>query len=274
MSPARPSFDLPGVDWSVRVQAVQTGRVLLDHSPDTVLPTASIGKILLLLTVAERIASGRLSPEEQLSRATVEPVGDSGLWQHLAVDVLTVADVARLVGAVSDNLATNVLIERVGLGAVTQTAGTLALGSTALHDIVRDSRTPAHPPALSSGSAAELVRLCRDLERGQALSAAASAQVRDWLQLGTDLSMVAAAFGLDPLAHVGPDRALQLWNKTGTNTGVRCDVGVVNAVDVDTESLAYAVVARWRPSSPADPVRDDVLTAMREVGTFVRAFLP
>lgn len=274
MSPAQPSFDQPGVTWSVRVQGVQTGRVLLDHSPDTVLPTASVGKILLLLTVAEQMHSGRLSPGEQVSRSTVEPVADSGLWQHLTVNALTVVDVARLVGALSDNLATNVLIERVGLAAVHETASGLGLISTALHDIVRDERMSDHPPTLSSGSAAELVRLCRDVERDQAVSAASSAQVRDWLRLDTDLSMVAAAFGLDPLAHVGRDRGMHLWNKTGTNTGVRCDVGVVTAGSEDAEPVAYAALAHWLPMRPADPVRDDVLTTMRDIGTFVRAFLP
>lgn len=274
MSPAQPSFDQPGVTWSVRVQGVQTGRVLLDHSPDTVLPTASIGKILLLLTVAEQMTSGRISPDERVSRSSVEPVADSGLWQHLAVDTLAVVDVARLVAAVSDNLATNVLTERVSLAAIDETTRRLGLVSTALHDVVRDERTSDHPPALSSGSAAELVRLCRDVERDQALAAAASAQVRDWLRLDTDLSMVAAAFGLDPLAHVGRDRGMNLWNKTGTNTGVRCDVGVVRAAGDDTEPVAYAALAHWTPTRPADPVRDDVLTTMRDIGTFVRAVLP
>jgi beta-lactamase class A len=274
MSPTHPAFTQPGVGWSVRVQGVRTGRILLDHGPDEMLPTASIGKILLLLTAAEHLADGRLAASQTVRRTVVEPVADSGLWQHLAVDELQVADVARLVAAVSDNLATNVLIELVGLDSVVETASALGLTRTALLDIVRDERTQEHPPALSTGNAAELARLCRDIEHGRALSPAASKQVRDWLRFNTDLSMVASAFGLDPLAHVDPDRALQLWNKTGTNVGVRCDVGVLrDAVREDTEAVAYAVLARWQPDDAADRVRDDVLTTMREVGELVRAAL-
>ena len=274
MTPTHPAFTQPGVSWSVRVQGVRTGRILLDHGPDEVLPTASIGKILLLLTVAEHLTDGRMTASQTVRRTAVEPVADSGLWQHLAVDELSVADAARLVAAVSDNLATNVLIELVGLDTVAETASDLGLTRTALLDIVRDERTSEHPPALSTGNAAEVARLCRDVEQGRALSPAASEQVRDWLRVNADLSMVASAFGLDPLAHVDPDRALQLWNKTGTNVGVRCDVGVLgDAARDDTEAVAYAVLARWDPDDAADRVRDDVLATMRDVGGLVRAAL-
>jgi beta-lactamase class A len=275
MSPTHPAFTQPGVSWSVRVQGVRTGRILLDHGPDEMLPTASIGKILLLLTVAEHLADGRLLASHTVRRTTVDPVADSGLWQHLAVDSLPVTDAARLVAAVSDNVATNVLIELIGLDSVAETASNLGLTHTALLDIVRDQRTHEDPPALSTGNAAELARLCRDIEQGRALSPAASEQVRDWLSVNTDLSMVAAAFGLDPLAHVDTDRALRLWNKTGTNVGVRCDVGVMrHAARDDTEPVAYAVLARWQPDDTTDRTRDDVLATMREVGALVRAALP
>jgi beta-lactamase class A len=222
-----------------------------------------------------RRRGGRGGPPPPAPPTTVDPVADSGLWQHLAVDSLPVTDAARLVAAVSDNVATNVLIELIGLDSVAETASDLGLTHTALLDIVRDQRTHEDPPALSTGNAAELARLCRDIEQGRALSPAASEQVRDWLSVNTDLSMVAAAFGLDPLAHVDTDRALRLWNKTGTNVGVRCDVGVMrHAARDDTEPVAYAVLARWQPDDTTDRTRDDVLATMREVGALVRAALP
>lgn len=263
------TFGHDGVTWSVRVQGVHTGRVLLDRDPDTPLPTASVGKVLLLLTVAEQLTSGRRSASQPVSRSGAAPVADSGLWQHLTVDELPLADVARLVGSVSDNLATNALIDLVGLDAVDGLARTLGLTHTRLHDIVRDERTPDDPPALSTGNAAELVRLCRDIQLGRAVSVSASALVRDWLCLNTDLSMVAAAFGLDPLAHTDPDRGVQLWNKTGTNVGVRCDVGVLSSA-ADAEPVAYAVLAGWTPSDVGDPVRDSVLDSMNAIGRLVR----
>jgi beta-lactamase class A len=243
-----------GVRWGVAVRDAATGEVLAAANPDLVLPSASVGKLLLL------VAAARCDGDLLLRRDAVPPVADSGLWQHLRADALTLHDCAALVGAVSDNLATNVLLEHVGLDAVQRVADELGLRATALHDVVRDVRGPQHPPQLSSGSAGELSDLLARLHRGEV---AGSVQVLRWLAAGTDLSMVASAFGLDPLAHVDLDRGLLLRNKTGTDTGVRAEVGVVTA----RRAHAYAVLASW----DGPDRRDDVLSAMRAVGEALRA---
>jgi beta-lactamase class A len=260
--------DLP-VDarWSVRVIQLDHDEVLVDHDPDLICATASIGKLVLLLAIAEQLADGRLEHDQPIRRPAT-PVADSGLWQHLDADEVTLGDACLLVASVSDNLATNALIELIGLAAVTRAGDRLGLRSTALHDIVRDERTALDPPALSSGTARELVALCTLLHREQALSTGASRQVVRWLRLNTDLSMVASACGFDPLAHVHDDRGLRIWNKTGTNEGVRCDVGVVAGPG---GSVGYAVLANWRAASSPDGTRDRVLAAMRDIGELVRA---
>src|SRR5688500_11044511 len=101
---------LPGIDWSVSVVDLGSGEVLASHEPDRLLSTASVGKVFVLVELADWLRSGELAADEPLDRRAVPPVADSGLWQHLSTDVLPLVDVARLVGAVSDNLATNVLL--------------------------------------------------------------------------------------------------------------------------------------------------------------------
>jgi beta-lactamase class A len=197
-------------------------------------------------------------------------VADSGLWQRLDVEQLSVNDLGALVGATSDNLATNVLITLVGLDQVAETGQRLGMSQTALHDIVRDHRLPEHPSVLSSGSARDLVRLCRLLETADEIPPGICGMVTGWLSTNTDLSMVTSAFGLDPLAHGDVDRGIQLWNKTGTNDGVRCDIGVVRQ---GGHTVTYAVLANWKTRGPDDPTRDDVLTAMRDIGELIRGSL-
>lgn len=255
-----------GVAWSVHVVDRATGDVLADESGASVLRTASVGKLALLVEVARLIEDGTLAPDAPLSRRAVPPVADSGLWQHLLADELPAADVAALVGAVSDNLATNVLLHHVGLAAVARTASSAGLGTVALHDVVRDVRLPVHPPALSTASAADLARLFVRLGRGDVVSPVVSAQVLEWLGAGTDLSMVASAFDLDPLAHRAADRGVVLANKTGTDAGVRADVGLVGGPD---RTVGYAAVANWDPGRPE--LRGQVMARMREVGRIVAA---
>lgn len=256
---------LTGTSWSVAVRDLTRGQEVLSHRPDALLPTASAAKVFVLVEVAEQLAAGDLDGDLLLDRTRCPRVADSGLWQHLTVDRLPLVDVARLVGAVSDNWATNVLVDLVGLDAVQARASVLAPGGSTLCDVVRDVRGPGDPRTLSVGCAADWVAVLERLHAGAATGQWSATAVLDWLRAGVDLSMVAAAFGLDPLAHTDADRGVRLVNKTGTDDGVRADVGLV---EVAGTTYAYAVICRWE-ASPDDPVRDHVLAAMRSLGTML-----
>lgn len=260
--PALPAA--PGLAWSACVRA--GSEVVWEVRGDLALPTASVGKLLLLLETARALEAGELAPGEPLTRTPADTVADSGLWYRLAVDTLPAADIATLVGAVSDNLATNVLLRRLGLAAVDALRARLGLVDTRLLDQVRGSRDPqVHAPTLSTGTARELSLLAHRVAASHAVSPSADARVAGWLAANTDLSMVASAFGLDPLAH-GPDDTLGgvlLWNKTGTDDGIRADVGHVSTA-AGHPAYAYAVCARWDPA--AGDLTALVLDGMRGVG--------
>lgn len=255
------------VAWGVRLLDATTGQALASHRADQVQRTASIGKVLLLLEVARLLECGELDGSQQLVPRQEDLVADSGLWRHLSTAEMEVVDCAALVGAFSDNLATNVLLRRVGgARAVEETAVAAGIEDVALHGPVRDVRGPSDPPTLSTGSAAGLAALAARLHRGELVSPTVSARVAGWLSLNADLSMVASAFGLDPLCHDEPDRGLRLWNKTGTITGVRGDVGVLSG---PAGTIAYAVLAEW--DDPAAPLaREEALAGMALVGAAVR----
>ena len=255
------------VRWAVHVVDSRTGETLAGVDADRVQRTASLGKILLLVEVARLLESGELDGSQQLVPRSEDLVADSGLWRHLATASLEARDCAALVGAFSDNLATNVLLNRVG-GAPAVAATSLAAGidGVALHGPVLDRRGPADPPTLSTASAAGLATLMSRLERGEVVSRTVSEQVVAWLSLNADLSMVASAFGLDPLCHTDPDRGVRLWNKTGTISDVRGDAGVVTGPG---GCVAYAVLAEWDDvTSPA--ARETALAGMARIGAALR----
>ncbi len=257
---------LPLVSWSICVRT--SGGVLVELDSDRQLATASVGKLLLLAEVARQIEIGELDANSPLSRRPSLLVGDSGLWQHLGADALSVADLAVLIASVSDNLATNVLLDHVGLERIQALADQMGLRATALLDRVRDHRSADDPAMLSIGTAAELSRLMMDVVDGKVVSEAVSRRLAEWMSLSVDMSMVASAFGLDPLAHTVPDRGVLLRNKTGTDIGVRADVGVVTG---SAETVAYAVIANWAEGEAS--VRDEVLSVMRGIGAQIRNLL-
>lgn len=254
-----------GVHLSACIQDADSHEILVDLEARRVLPIASVGKLLLLLEVAHQIELGELSLTTKLARAPQDIVADSGLWQYLSIDSLPVQDIALLVGSVSDNLATNVLLRRVGLASVQSTARSVGLNDTILHDQVRSKRMPGDPLVLATGSAYELANLMARLNGGEVISPSVSELVLRWLAPDADLSMVSASFGLDPLAHVTIDRGLLLRHKTGTDSGVRADVGLLRG---SRGSLAYAVICSWDPSGPDR--RDVALQAMHAIGRHIR----
>jgi beta-lactamase class A len=256
-----------GTRWSVLVTDADTGQVLLSYEPNTVLDTASIGKIFLLHRLLAEVDAGTRSLEETATRRPVEQMDDSGLWYLLQADTLTLYDLAALIGAVSDNAATNTLCRVIGLQTVQQHTRDLGYCQSGLDDVVRSPRPTGKPAGLSHANATELVRFVIRLVHNTDLSDSSADVLQRWLGGGMDLSMVASAFNLDPLAHHGWDRGVWLWNKTGTISRARADMGLVMSRE---RRLAYAVLANWDKDADG---RDPVLATMRTVGELIRAAL-
>lgn len=206
--------------WCVRDQQ---GHIRGAEQADTALPHASVGKVLLLLEVARQIHTGQLHADQLIDRPA--PVADSGLWQHMAAPTMRVDDASVLVAGVSDNLAANALIVQVGLRAVADMRRMYLadLESLELCDTVRDHRAPDHPKDLSVGTTNDWSALMYRVATDAAVAPAVSAQVRKWLSLNVDHSMVLQPLGLDPL--VADEHTC--FNKTGWDTHVRADAGVV-----------------------------------------------
>ncbi|WP_253259557.1 serine hydrolase [Subtercola boreus] len=259
---------LSGVQITASALDVGTEKVLFSIDDHLSVPTASLGKVLLLIEVAARLTHRDISAHGLLDRTVVDSAADTGLWQHLQVPTLPVADLAVLVGATSDNLATNVLLRHIGLDAVRARGESLGLHRTFLLDKVRDFRGPDDAPHFSVGSARELATLFRNLAEGNVVDVATSQQVLAWLGLGSDLSMVASAFGLDPLSHVHSDHGLLLINKTGSGAGIRSEVGVLRG---PRASVAYAITMRFNDAEL--PGRLAVLEGMRTLGTDILEYV-
>jgi beta-lactamase class A len=257
----------PQITWSICIRDC-AGRELASHDPNISMKTASIGKLLLLTEVARQFETGDLDSAELLDRDPKLLVADSGIWQHLWVDKLSTHDLCVLIAAVSDNIATNVLLKRVGFQRLRELSGALGLIETALVDYVRDYRGPDDLWTFSTGSAAELSHFMNQIARKELISQIVSERLDGWLSTGVDLSMVASAFGFDPLAHSESDRGFYIRNKTGTDTGITADVGTVGRGSM---WLSYAVIANWDAVDPS--LRDTALAAMSSIGKTLRNIL-
>lgn len=230
-----------------------------EHRADEELPLASVGKILLLASIAQAFVAGELDPEEPLALQNEDYSAGSGLLQSLSARRWTLGDLARLTAAVSDNTATNALLRRIGLHRVSADAAALGLERTRILDRIREPRLPEHPPTFAVGTARELATLAATIAEDRRWGPL----VLEWMAGCLDRSMVPAAIPHDPedsaVRHV-PVAGLWVANKTGTDAGTRCDVGVVRG----SRQVCYAVLTRCTPGHEFEMV-----LGMREIGAVV-----
>jgi beta-lactamase class A len=110
-----------GAKYSYQVSKVDDGRcdLVAGTNTDLSLPLASIFKLYVLLAVSESIKAGTVSWDDQLT-VTKEGklVGAAGLDDVPNGSTVSVRTAAQQMISASDNMATDLLIERVGHGAV------------------------------------------------------------------------------------------------------------------------------------------------------------
>ncbi len=216
-----------GAQVSVRVVDLDRGTDVLSGDDHLILPVGGMGVVALLIETAAQFETGALDPLAIVERSSVDPVEVAGLWRHLKAPALPVCDLAVLAASTGDAIAANALLSRVGLDAVRERLDRIGLVRTALLDGFRDRRGLDDAPHVSLASTGELATLFAALVNAQVVSPAVSAQVSEWLSLNTDLSLVAAATGLDPFAHDDDRHQLLFVNKTGRADGVRSEAGVL-----------------------------------------------
>jgi beta-lactamase class A len=116
-------------------------------SPDVPVKTASVIKLGILLDAAEQIRAGQASLDEKLVLTKENQVAGSGVLGQLTAPIpLCLRDVLHLMVVVSDNTATNMAIDRLGLDHINATLRAAGLKQTVLYKKVYVPATGPMPP--------------------------------------------------------------------------------------------------------------------------------
>jgi beta-lactamase class A len=106
---------------------------LFSHNGDRQFRAASTIKIPILIEAYRQIESGTIDPEDRYALQDEDRVPGSGVLAHLHAGVeLTFADLLILMIVISDNTATNLVIDRVGFDAVNETIRSLGMTGSVL----------------------------------------------------------------------------------------------------------------------------------------------
>jgi beta-lactamase class A len=178
------------------VHNLDTGERLVRRA-DEKFPTASMIKVAVLVTVYDLIEKGLMSPDDRLTMARIDKVPGSGVLQFMHDDLeLTVRDAAWLMSTISDNTATNLLLDKVGIRRVWEKMDSLGLTQTRVHAKVFRARLTSVAPdssdkyGLGVTTAREMTRLFAMMAEGGAVSARSDSTMLDVLAHSEDYQMM------------------------------------------------------------------------------------
>ena len=187
----------------------------------------------------------------------------------MRVDALPVADVALLVGAVSDNWATNALIDLCGLDRIQAKAAALAPGGSMLHDYVRDDRSGAVPETLSRGCAQDWAAIMQRLYDADGIDARCLPP-RAGLA-GSRRRPVDGRGGVRPRpARPRHRRSRAPPVAQDRNRSAECAPTSEWSVRASAV-VSYAVLCNWPATDTRAQTRQAVLSTMRRIGDEIRS---
>ena len=168
----------------------------LARRADEPFPTASLIKVPVLVTVFDLVAQGRLSLDDRLTVLPIDVVPGAGVLQHLHAGItITVRDAAWLMTTLSDNTATNLLLDRLIIRRVWDKMEALGLPRTKVHSksFLRSSSVAMDSSVkygLGVTTAREMAHLFALLADGRAVSPAADSAMLDMLAANEDQQLL------------------------------------------------------------------------------------
>src|SRR5256886_13622433 len=155
---------------AVAVLDLSTGQKYLLHA-DLVMPTASSIKIAILAELYRQAQQGKVKLTDFYTLQQSDMVGGSGITSVLTPGMtkLTLRDVAGLMISVSDNSATNLIIDRVGMGKVNALLDSLGLTHTRLRRKMMDLKAAAEGRE-NVATPKEMMMLLEQIYRGKVLN--------------------------------------------------------------------------------------------------------
>lgn len=201
---------LPALLGLVLVDLARGGRCSLRG--DEVFPAASLMKVPILLEVLRRAAEEGLDLEDSVALRARDRVGGAGvLFELHEGTVLTLRDLARLMIVVSDNTASNLLLDRVSMEGVNRLMKRLGMSRSVLR------RKFMQPGPENLTTPADMARCLEALWRGEVLPASWREEALEILRRQQYREKIPLLLPPDlPVAH-----------KTGELEGVRHDAALV-----------------------------------------------
>lgn len=223
---------------------------------DTRVRTASTIKLPILAALEAQVAAGKVKWDERIALKPGDKVSGSGVLGSLADNTdLTIRNLAILMIIVSDNTATNLILDRITADAVNDYLDTIGLTVTRSNRKVRGDGTKLAAPTgwskagqkeenakygLGVSTPREMVKLLEMLHQGKIVSAEASKDILDIMKN----QQVKDGIGRHEL------EGWTVASKSGSLDALRSDVGIVYT---KSGPIAMAITVDGMPVTDYSP---------------------
>lgn len=184
---------------------------------DTVFPQASSIKIPILIELMRQAQAAKLNLAERVEIHRSRLVGGSGVLQFFSENgsALSLRDLAALMVVLSDNSATNLIIDRVGMENVNTMLAGLGLDKTVLARRMIDIAAE-QADRENRSTPRQMAALVELLNAGKMLDAE-----------HTQMALEILEYPKDSPLRAGVPPAITVAEKPGSLSGAQCDSGVV-----------------------------------------------
>lgn len=251
----------------VAVKHLSTG-ASFSHRADELMPTASLIKFPVMVAAYQLAADGKVDLSKLVELKEEDKVPGSGiLTLHFSAGSrLSVRDAIRLMIVYSDNTATNLVLDQIGIPATSDLMSRLEYQHTRLHSKVFRADSSIAPErskqfGLGSTTAAEMIRLLVQLDKKELVSADASKQMYDHLLACEDKVR---------LARMLPART-KVALKTGSVSAARTVAGII---ETPSGNIAICVLTNGNKDQRWTDDNAGVVLCQEIAGRVYRHFNP
>ncbi|MFT9599324.1 serine hydrolase [Mesobacillus sp.] len=228
--------------------------LIIEFNGNEVYQSASLIKLPILIEALRQIEAGKLQKDRLVTIRESDKIGDTGVLQAMKVKQLPVEDLLSLMTIVSDNSATNLLIDLIGTKSINSTISRIGMKNSILQRKMLDF------DAIQFGndnftSAADLALCLKEAVAGVSLNK----QSRN-----TFLSFLLQQQFKEKLPFYMDDALLKIGNKTGELPGVEHDCGIITY----GEKQAYIVVLIDRLEES-----ESGKSTIRQIGKHINTFI-
>ncbi len=221
----------------------------MSYNAGVVFPTASVIKAAIVAEFWARVAEGTLVPDARVTLGADDAVAGSGVLADLEPGhSFTLAELARLTIAVSDNTASNAVLRAVGGPGVVNRRMREEWGmtDTVIHRPIRFHLTAEDPPHTATGTPADMCRFMHAVASGTLHSPGVCDRMMTLLAMCDDTAMLPRYLEVNAFAgdlDTGSP-PLTVYHKPGAVTGVRNDAGVVRQAVAPFGQVAMAIYTK------------------------------